>query len=172
MEAVVTIRLDIAKSVFQVHGVDADGAVIVRRRLARAARPRGAYRASRRYRSARRHCRSPPVIHNSARRLRACATRPQLARRYWKLYTKLDASCEKVRYPMAKEAKSAPVELRIQPALRAAAERAAAKENRSLASLIEELLADHLRRGGFLTEDKDQRPSVPRRRSRHYETGD
>ena len=73
---------------------------------------------------------------------------------------------------MAKEAKSAPVELRIQPALRAAAERAAAKENRSLASLIEELLADHLRRGGFLTEDKDQRPSVPRRRSRHYETGD
>ena len=42
MEAVVTIRLDIAKSVFQVHGVDADGAVIVagglRARLARVAR--------------------------------------------------------------------------------------------------------------------------------------
>ena len=41
MEAVVTIRLDIAKSV-QVHGVDADGAVIVagglRARLARVAR--------------------------------------------------------------------------------------------------------------------------------------
>ena len=35
MEAVVTIGLDIAKSVFQVHGVDADGAVVVRRRLTR-----------------------------------------------------------------------------------------------------------------------------------------
>ena len=31
MEAIVTIGLDIAKSVFQVHGVDADGAVVVRR---------------------------------------------------------------------------------------------------------------------------------------------
>ena len=41
---------------------------------------------------------------------------------------------------MAKEAKSAPVELRIQPALKAAAEQAAAKDNRSLASLIEKLL--------------------------------
>ena len=36
MEAIVTIGLDIAKSVFQVHGVDADGAVVVRRRLTRA----------------------------------------------------------------------------------------------------------------------------------------
>ena len=36
MEAVVTIGLDIAKSVFQVHGVDANGAVVVRRRLTRA----------------------------------------------------------------------------------------------------------------------------------------
>ena len=35
MEAVVTIGLDIAKSVFQVHGVDGSGAVIVRRRLTR-----------------------------------------------------------------------------------------------------------------------------------------
>ena len=35
MEAVVTIGLDIAKSVFQVHGVDADGAVVVRHRLTR-----------------------------------------------------------------------------------------------------------------------------------------
>ena len=73
---------------------------------------------------------------------------------------------------MAKEAKSAPVELRIQPALKAAAERAAARGNRSLTSLIEELLTDYLRRGGFLTEDKEKRPSIPRRRSRHYETGD
>jgi transposase len=35
MEAVKTIGLDIAKSVFQVHGVDASGAVVVRRQLKR-----------------------------------------------------------------------------------------------------------------------------------------
>ena len=36
MSEIVTIGLDIAKSVFQVHGVDEDGEVIVRRRLKRA----------------------------------------------------------------------------------------------------------------------------------------
>ena len=35
MEAIVTIGLDIAKSVFQVHGVDGSGAIVVRRRLTR-----------------------------------------------------------------------------------------------------------------------------------------
>jgi transposase len=35
MEQVVTIGLDIAKSVFQVHGIDAQGAVVVRQRLPR-----------------------------------------------------------------------------------------------------------------------------------------
>ena len=35
MEDVVTIGLDIAKSVFHVHGVAADGTVVVRRRLVR-----------------------------------------------------------------------------------------------------------------------------------------
>jgi transposase len=35
MRNVTTIGLDIAKNVFQVHGVDADGAVIVRQRLTR-----------------------------------------------------------------------------------------------------------------------------------------
>src|ERR1700751_646674 len=35
MQAVTTIGLDIAKSVFQVHGVDADGHVVVRRQLKR-----------------------------------------------------------------------------------------------------------------------------------------
>src|ERR1700688_2295722 len=35
MEAITTIGLDIAKSVFQVHGVDAEGNVIVRRQLKR-----------------------------------------------------------------------------------------------------------------------------------------
>jgi hypothetical protein len=32
MQAVKTIGLDIAKSVFQVHGVDAEGKIVVRRR--------------------------------------------------------------------------------------------------------------------------------------------
>ena len=35
MQAVATIGLDIAKSVFQVHGVDADSQVVVRRQLKR-----------------------------------------------------------------------------------------------------------------------------------------
>jgi transposase len=35
MEAITTIGLDIAKSVFQVHGVDAAGNVVVRRQLKR-----------------------------------------------------------------------------------------------------------------------------------------
>jgi transposase len=35
MQAVMTIGLDIAKSVFQVHGIDADGQVVIRRKLKR-----------------------------------------------------------------------------------------------------------------------------------------
>ena len=35
MQAITTIGLDIAKSVFQVHGVDAEGTVVVRRQLKR-----------------------------------------------------------------------------------------------------------------------------------------
>jgi transposase len=35
MQAVKTIGLDIAKSVFQVHGVDANGQVVIRRKLKR-----------------------------------------------------------------------------------------------------------------------------------------
>ena len=35
MQAITTLGLDIAKSVFQVHGVDAAGNVIVRRQLKR-----------------------------------------------------------------------------------------------------------------------------------------
>ena len=35
MQAIATIGFDIAKSVFQVHGVDASGQVIVRRQLKR-----------------------------------------------------------------------------------------------------------------------------------------
>src|SRR5262245_28976250 len=36
MGEVITIGLDIAKSVFQVHGVDVDGAVVIRKRVGRA----------------------------------------------------------------------------------------------------------------------------------------
>jgi transposase len=35
MTLIVTIGLDIAKSVFQVHGVDCDGQVVVQQRLTR-----------------------------------------------------------------------------------------------------------------------------------------
>jgi len=35
MQTVATIGLDIAKSIFQVHGVDAGGQVVIRRRLKR-----------------------------------------------------------------------------------------------------------------------------------------
>jgi transposase len=35
MQAVTTIGLDIAKSVFQVHGVDAEGEAVIRRQLKR-----------------------------------------------------------------------------------------------------------------------------------------
>jgi transposase len=35
MGEVSTIGLDIAKSVFQVHGVDADGTVVIRKRISR-----------------------------------------------------------------------------------------------------------------------------------------
>ena len=35
MQAITTVGLDIAKSVFQVHGVDADGQVVLRRQLKR-----------------------------------------------------------------------------------------------------------------------------------------
>ena len=36
MDQVVTIGMDIAKSVFQVHGINAEGAVVIRQRLTRA----------------------------------------------------------------------------------------------------------------------------------------
>ena len=35
MQTISTIGLDIAKSVFQVHGVDSDGLVVIRRQLKR-----------------------------------------------------------------------------------------------------------------------------------------
>jgi hypothetical protein len=54
---------------------------------------------------------------------------------------------------MDRETKSALVQLRIRPSLKAAAEKAAADDERSLTSLIEKLLADHLRKSGYLTKE-------------------
>jgi len=39
MQTITTVGLDIAKSVFQVHGIDVEGKVIVRRQLKRRKRP-------------------------------------------------------------------------------------------------------------------------------------
>ena len=51
---------------------------------------------------------------------------------------------------MGRETKEAQVNLRIQPTLKRAAEKAAADDHRSLTSLIEKLLTDHLRKKGYL----------------------
>jgi hypothetical protein len=51
---------------------------------------------------------------------------------------------------MARETRSVPLNLRVRPSLKAAAERAAADDSRSLTSLIEKLLTDHLRERGYL----------------------
>jgi hypothetical protein len=49
-----------------------------------------------------------------------------------------------------KEIKSIPLGLRITPTLKAALDKASAADDRSVASYIERVLADHLRKKGFL----------------------
>lgn len=51
---------------------------------------------------------------------------------------------------MANETKTAQVNLRLHPSLKAAAEKAAAADHRSLTGLIEKLLADHCKKNGLL----------------------
>ena len=51
---------------------------------------------------------------------------------------------------MAEEKRTAVVQLRIRPSLKAAAEKAAADDSRSLTSLIEKLLTDALKKRGYL----------------------
>lgn len=51
---------------------------------------------------------------------------------------------------MAKETKTAQVNLRITPTLKDAADKAAADDQRSLTSLVEKLLVDYLRDKGYL----------------------
>lgn len=48
--------------------------------------------------------------------------------------------------------KTATLNLRIAPELKEAAEKAAADDQRSLTSLVEKLLADHLRDKGYLPQ--------------------
>jgi hypothetical protein len=49
-----------------------------------------------------------------------------------------------------KRLKTAQVNLRIDPDLKALADKAAAADQRSLTSLVEKLLTEHLRKNGFL----------------------
>jgi hypothetical protein len=51
-----------------------------------------------------------------------------------------------------KRLKTAQVNLRIDPQLKAAADKAAADDHRSLTSLIEKLLSDYLKRRGYLSK--------------------
>lgn len=53
---------------------------------------------------------------------------------------------------MAKETKTAQVNLRIAPTLKDAADKAAADDQRSLTSLVEKLLINYLREKGYLTK--------------------
>lgn len=51
--------------------------------------------------------------------------------------------------------KTAQVELRLLPEIKAAAEQAAADDHLSVTSLIEKLLADHLTEKGYLPSDQE-----------------
>jgi predicted HicB family RNase H-like nuclease len=53
--------------------------------------------------------------------------------------------------------RSAQFNMRIDPELKKAAERAAADDRRSLSSLVEKLLTDHCREGGYLEEDRPRK---------------
>jgi hypothetical protein len=49
-----------------------------------------------------------------------------------------------------KQTRTAPLGLRITPALKDALAKAAETDHRSVASYVERLLTDHLRKGGYL----------------------
>jgi hypothetical protein len=51
---------------------------------------------------------------------------------------------------MDDELRSAPFQIRMRPSVKAAGEKAAKASNRSLSSLLETLLMEHLRRTGYL----------------------
>jgi hypothetical protein len=70
------------------------------------------------------------------------------------IYTLTTTIVKRISLLMPTEAKTAQVNLRLQPSLKAAAERAAADDHRSLTSLIEKLLADYLKNHGYLKPAK------------------
>lgn len=51
-----------------------------------------------------------------------------------------------------KEIRSVPLGLRIKPSLKQALDKAAADDDRPLASYIEKILTDHLRKRGYLSQ--------------------
>lgn len=53
---------------------------------------------------------------------------------------------------MQKETKSTQVLIRLQPSLKAAAEKAAKDDARSLSSLVEKLLREYLKANGYLSK--------------------
>jgi hypothetical protein len=52
-----------------------------------------------------------------------------------------------------KRIRTAPIALRMRPVLKAAAEKAAKADHRSLTSLVEKLLTEYCREKGFLRDD-------------------
>ena len=59
---------------------------------------------------------------------------------------------------------TAQINLRIDPDLKAAAEKAALADRRSLSALIKKLLTDHCEAEGFLGERRERRPPKPKGR--------
>ena len=66
------------------------------------------------------------------------------------LYTAKIVTSSHCLYMAEKRLKTAQVNLRIDPALKAAADKAAADDQRSLTSLVEKLLSDYLKKKGYL----------------------
>jgi hypothetical protein len=62
----------------------------------------------------------------------------------------VDVKAVSIQKTPQKRRKTAQVNLRIAPELKAAADQAAADDQRSLTSLIEKLLTSHLKRKGYL----------------------
>jgi hypothetical protein len=60
-----------------------------------------------------------------------------------------------------KRLKTAQVNLRLEPKLKAAAEKAAAKDHRSLTSLVEKLLTDHLKKSKSPPRPRDDEGNPP-----------
>ena len=67
--------------------------------------------------------------------------------------------CQTERYTVAvePERKSAQFMIRMRPSVKSAGENAARDENRSLASLMETLLIEHLKERGYLTAGKGRK---------------